>query len=260
MKVTLFALFVGLLLVGCEESSTPSDPSDSSTTPEVPESPKAIDLDDNETLEKIIAEAIDGNTLQERGNEGEKLVYEPNQHKPYTGWVKGMHDNGQIKILAQIKDGKRHGLGTGWYENGQKLLARNYKDGKPDGLGTFWYSNGQKETELNFKDDKIMSVVIWKPYGEKCPVTKIDKDGNGVMVAYNEDGTESSRSTYKDSKVVVMVAYNEDGTESSRLTFKDGKVVEDDVDLNRWLEESDLSVEELAPPTAPPPNPPTLDP
>jgi antitoxin component YwqK of YwqJK toxin-antitoxin module len=239
MKKLLAAMFVALLMVGCGEYPTPFGPAD---------------LDDKETLEKIIAEAIDGNTLQERGNEGEKLVYEPNQQKPYTGWVKGMHDNGQIKILAQIKDGKRHGLGTGWYENGQKLLARNYKDGKPDGLGTFWYSNGQKEIELNFKDGKLMSAEVWKPNGEKCPVTKIDKDGNGVMVAYNEDGTESSRSTYKDSKVVVMVAYNEDGTESSRLTFKDGKVVEDDVDLNRWLEESDLSVEELAPPTAPPPN------
>ena len=82
-------------------------------------------------------------------------------------------------------------------------------------------------------------------------MTKIDKDGNGVMVAYNEDGTESSRSTYKDSKVVVMVAYNEDGTESSRLTFKDGKVVEDDVDLNRRATTRPGSPA-LAPPTSAP--------
>jgi len=33
-------------------------------------------------------------------------------------------------------------------------------------------------------------------------VTKIDKDGNGFLVAYNEDGTESRRATYKDGQYV----------------------------------------------------------
>ena len=42
-----------------------------------------------------------------------------------------------------------------------------------------------------------MSAVHWKPNGEKCPVTNV-KDGNGVMVFYNEDGTEEFRYTYKD--------------------------------------------------------------
>ena len=203
----LITIVIGLLVAGCvgeekqggdsleyNQSSAETPPAKSLVVPKT-------DMGDKETRDKIIAEAIDGNTLQDRGNEGEKLVYEPNQQKPYTGWVKGMHDNGQIKILAQIKDGKRHGLGTGWYENGQKLLARNYKDGKPDGLGTFWYSNGQKEIELNSKDGKLMSAEVWKPNGEKCPVTNV-KDGNGVWVRYNEDGTELFRSTYKDSELV----------------------------------------------------------
>ena len=42
-----------------------------------------------------------------------------------------------------------------------------------------------------------MSVMVWKPNGEKCPVTNV-KDGNGVMVSYKEDGTEFDRVTYKD--------------------------------------------------------------
>ena len=108
MKAILFALFVALLMVGC---GTP-------------------DLDDKETRDKIIAEAIDGDTLQERGKDGEKLAYAPNQETPYTGWAKEMYDNGQIEMLAQIKDGKKDGLLTSWYENGQKRWERNYKDGK----------------------------------------------------------------------------------------------------------------------------------
>ena len=49
---------------------------------------------------------------------------------------------------------------------------------------------------------KLISAVFWKPNGEKCPVSKIDKDGNGVKVLYNEDGTELGRYTYKDGELV----------------------------------------------------------
>jgi antitoxin component YwqK of YwqJK toxin-antitoxin module len=43
--------------------------------------------------------------------------------------------------------------------------------------------------------------VTRKPNGEKCPVTNL-KDGNGVVVFYNEDGTEDFRFTYKDGERV----------------------------------------------------------
>ena len=86
MKKLLTALFVALLMVGCasEDDATPSDPVDSSTTPEVADSPKAIDLNDPETLDEIIAEAINYKKLQFRG----AISYAPNQQTPYTGWVK----------------------------------------------------------------------------------------------------------------------------------------------------------------------------
>jgi general secretion pathway protein G len=45
-----------------------------------------------------------------------------------------------------------------------------------------------------------MSAVAWKPNGEKCPVTNV-VDGSGVVVRYNEDGTENRRETYKDGKL-----------------------------------------------------------
>ena len=47
-----------------------------------------------------------------------------------------------------------------------------------------------------------MSSVVWKPNGEKCPVTNL-KDGNGIRVdAYYEDGTEVIRSVYKNGERV----------------------------------------------------------
>jgi antitoxin component YwqK of YwqJK toxin-antitoxin module len=180
MKKLLTAMFVALLMVGCGSP----------------------DLDDKETVDEIIAEAIDKSTLQFRGKEGEELNYAPNEQTPYTGWVKEMHDNGQINYLLQFKDGKPNGLVTGWYENGQKKEEINFKDGKPNGLGTRWYEDGQKKSEENFKDGKPWTAIAWKPNGEKCPVTKIDKDGNGVRVFYKDDGTEQIRWTYKNGEIV----------------------------------------------------------
>ena len=141
-----------------------------------PEVPK-IDLDDNETRNRIIAEAIDLEKLMERGYEvgGEKLAYAANQETLYSGWIKAMHGNGQVRRLGQFKDGE-------WVSS------------------TYYYSNGQKSSEYTHKDGKAMTVVRWKPNGEKCPVTNV-VDGNGVVVIYDDDGTEGYRQTYKDGKI-----------------------------------------------------------
>ena len=116
--------------------------------------------------------AVDLDKLQGRGKDGERLVYALNEQTPYTGWVKQMWRNGQIRLLAQ------------------------YKDGKKDGLGTEWCPNGQKKEEVTWKDRKQWTVVAWKPDGEKCPDTNV-VDGNGVLVAYDDDGTETWRCTLK---------------------------------------------------------------
>ena len=183
MKASLFALFVALLMVGCggeakkpAEDMTESNQSSAKTPPAKSLQVAKIDLDDRETRDKIIAEAIERDKLQKQGTKGEEL-YAPNDKAAYTGWVKLMYPNGQIMILGQIKDGKQ------------------------DGLVTKWYENGQKSQEENYKDYKLMSAVGWKPNGEKCPVTNV-KDGNGVWVWYKEDGTESFRKTYKNGEIV----------------------------------------------------------
>jgi len=136
-----------------------------------------MDLDDPETFDKFAAEAINDKKLQRRGKEGEALYYVRNQQTPYTGRAKGMRKNGQIRRLDQ------------------------YKDGKKDGLVQVWYENRQKRSEAKWKDGKLVTIVVWKPNGEKCPVTKV-VNGNGVRTWYNDDGTEDFRVTIKDGELV----------------------------------------------------------
>ena len=134
-------------------------------------------LDDPKVQDQIIAIAVQ--KLDKRDNvNGDRISYLPFQQVPYTGWKVSFYDNGQVEVLYQIKDGKLNGLWTDWYENGQKSGERNYKD------------------------SKMMSVEAWKPNGEKCPVTNV-KDGNGVLVIYNKDGTDLMRVTFKDGVIVL---------------------------------------------------------
>jgi antitoxin component YwqK of YwqJK toxin-antitoxin module len=161
-----------------------------------------VDLDDKETRNRIIAEAIDGNKLQNRGEKGEELLYAPNEQTPYTGWLKVMYENGQIKVLGQLKDGKPSRL-TQWYENGQKgseeinkagknVTARWYENGnkaerftvingQKHGPWTSWYENGLKKAELNWEGGELEGLyTLWYDNGLKAKEGSF-KDGKGGL-------------------------------------------------------------------------------
>ena len=129
--------------------------------------------------------------------EGEGNYKDGKKHGLYIEW----YENGQKREEGNYKEGNQDGLWTDWYENGQKWKEGTYKDGKEDGLWTKWYENGQKWAELNYRDGKLMETVQWKFNGEKCPGTNV-KNGNGILVWYNGDGSEWSHHTYKDGERV----------------------------------------------------------
>jgi antitoxin component YwqK of YwqJK toxin-antitoxin module len=114
-------------------------------------------------------------------------------------------DNGQKEYEANYKDGKLDGLETEWWGKGKKESEKNYKDGKKHGLETSWYFIGQKAYENIYKEGKLMFAKVWKPNGEKCPVTNV-QNGNGLWILYdgydNENMEEMFRYTYKDGEDV----------------------------------------------------------
>jgi antitoxin component YwqK of YwqJK toxin-antitoxin module len=119
MKI-LVLLFVALLVAGCGEKS----------------------LSDSK-IEKALEEAVLGDSLQERN----ELYYQPNKSKPYSGWVKEMHDSEQVAMLVQLKDGKLEGRSIAWHENGQKAGEGTFKDGELISA-KYWNSKGEEvETE-----------------------------------------------------------------------------------------------------------------
>jgi len=112
-----------------------------------------------------------------------------------------------------------------------------------------WYQNGQKMSEVYWKRGK-KSAVSWKPNGVKCLLTNL-KDGNGVLILYNEDGSKKLLETFRDGEkhgLEVLwlengrkeregnwkngeldgtwTKYNDDGTEAYRTIYKDGLVLQ----------------------------------
>ena len=63
------------------------------------------------------------------------------------------------------------------------------------------YDNGQVMLLGQCKDGKLMSAFAWKPNGKKCSVTNV-KDGNGIIVVFNDDGSERRRVAFNDGKRV----------------------------------------------------------
>tara|TARA_B100000676_G_C17853031_1_gene719205 strand:+ start:318 stop:842 length:525 start_codon:yes stop_codon:yes gene_type:complete len=173
MNIVLTSLSLALLLVGCREA----------------------DVDDSRGRTEI----IDQSKLKIRKG----VTYLLPDETPFTGRGAGFYESEQKKWECSFKDGLQDGLWIFWHENGQKIEEINYKDGKYDGHCIFYNEggNGQKEREVNYKSNKPVTAIHWKPNGEKCPVTNL-KDGNGVVVSYNKDGTESSRTAYKDGERV----------------------------------------------------------
>lgn len=166
------------------------------------------DLDDKAIRDKIVAEASDygAGLLEWREKEGEQLAYLPDTQKPFSGWLKNLHGNGEVAGLTQFLNGKVEGVSMSWYENGQKSKQSNWKNGKQEGLRTEWHGNGLKSSEDTFNNGKKNgSIARWYASGKKKTEEQF-KNGlrEGLHVLWDEFGNKVSETTYKDGVVMDL--------------------------------------------------------
>ena len=244
-RVTLFALIVALLMVGCGESAKP---------------PQGVDMTDTAPKKDAIETAVKWSKLQDRSG----VTYLPNMDRPFSGYAKREYENEQIEVLAQFKDGyvvrvkqwlengtprwdfgfiegNRGIEGIPWKEEGEAI-----NKGPKDGPEIFWHENGQKKSEGNYKDKVIHGPAIgWHKNGQKAYEANYIKDKeDGLSTEWYENGQIKLKIQFKDVMALsadawkpngekcpvtnlkggngVVVIYNADGTEDFRDTYKDG--------------------------------------
>ncbi len=171
---------------------------------EVPPEPLEPDLEDPATRANILEKALDLAKLERRGEPGEQLWHAVDGKSPYSGWAKSFFSSGQLKSLNQLGAGKLDGFLLQWHENGQKKKKGRFRANEEEGKWILWHSNGQMQQEGMYEVGKLMSVSVWSPSGEKCPVSQLD-NGSGVVVWYRPDGRESFRSTYENGVEVARL-------------------------------------------------------
>lgn len=124
---------------------------------------------------------------------------------PFCKW----HENGLIREQGYFQGGdKLFGPFTSWNEKGRKTREGRFKEGTKDGLWTHWYQNGRISARVAWQEGGFQRVEVWKPNGEKCSVTNFT-NGNGEIVYYKEDGTESFRRTFRDGNSPRPLKVNE---------------------------------------------------
>ena len=75
-----------------------------------------------------------------------------------NGILREYHDNGNLYIEYNYKDGKRHGEQKRWYENGKVEIIYYYNMGKLEGKQSKWHKNGTIKSELIYKNDKLNGI------------------------------------------------------------------------------------------------------
>lgn len=148
------ALFIAVcllaMLCGCEDDKR-SRRSKSSRSDDTSE------LDNPKSRNRILAAAVDFDELEERDDSGEDLWYHGRSRTPFSGWIKGDHDNGELFSLESCKNGKVHGFFTTWYENGKKRSEGHFKYGKADGRWIMYTESGREQLRQTYKNGELIS-------------------------------------------------------------------------------------------------------
>ena len=91
------------------------------------------------------------------------------------------HNNGNVEIIGNYKNGEREGEWKDYYENGKLAIIDNYKNGKREGEWKFYHENGKLGGIGNYKNGKQEGE--WKYYHENGKLASI---GNIKMESQKE--------------------------------------------------------------------------
>ena len=70
--------------------------------------------------------------------ENKRLYNNRAPHKDGNVW-KWFHENGQLNLICEMKNGKKDGVDKGFYDNGDKMSIVHYKNGKKHGKLKFYH-------------------------------------------------------------------------------------------------------------------------
>lgn len=119
----------------------------------------------------------------------------------FSGEIKDMWPNHQIKSIQRVINGKREGLSETFYPNGKKESTRWYTNGEKDSLHSGWWENGNKKFEYHFKNGNY----------------------NGLFTEWYQSGKQLQQVMYANGKELYGKGWRESGKLYMNFVMKDGR-------------------------------------
>jgi len=94
--------------------------------------------------------------------ENRRLYNNGAPHKEDNVW-KWFHENGQLNLICEMKNGKKDGVEKGFYDTGEIRTVIHYKNGIRDGKLKSYHANF---TEEKFRNNRIETWKNGKLHGE----------------------------------------------------------------------------------------------
>ena len=223
MKSFLCILVYLVFIVGCWDS-IPSDKKGTNSSNNQNDAPDS---------------SVEWSKLQNRNG----IAYLPNSTNPFTGYGMLNFENGQVEVLAQIKDGYVTRLKQ-WKENGiqrwevgfkpksmgiENIPFESFEDISLEnrhGYSMVQFNNGQLKGESNWKNGKKNgSWIGWYQNGQIHRKSNwVEGNLNGLQLAWYENGERKWRANWKNGhKHGICFGWFPDGRKKWESYYKDDK-------------------------------------
>ncbi|MFP6855512.1 MAG: toxin-antitoxin system YwqK family antitoxin [Opitutales bacterium] len=184
------------------------------------------------------------------------VLYDIESNETINGYVKDLSDDG-VRILYQVKNGKRNGEFLGWYPNGLQQIQGSFLNGKEHGAWTTWDENGSKTWEGHRKNGKLHgNVTRWFHSGFK-KTEGFYENGlkSGEEIVWHRNGHVWQRRTYgKGKKEGRWTFFDNTGRLIMEEIYRDDQLIDSKKLPDFWLQPG---VRAPAPADSPPPASPT---
>ena len=107
------------------------------------------------------------------------------------------HDNGQLKAISSLKNGKRHGKAYFYSENGSLKSKCYFENGLRQGEGMFYYPNHIIEQYVLYHNDTIIKSATYRNDGTLEIVKKYNSKGKLIDYNYYLDSGRIDPDPYK---------------------------------------------------------------
>ncbi|MEQ8415838.1 MAG: DUF4375 domain-containing protein [Imperialibacter sp.] len=147
----------------------------------------------------------------------------------YTGTVKSLYKNGNVKDIFNLTNGVINGTFTSYNENGKERSLNNYENGEQVGEQKLWYEDGTLKSKIVIDSERNKTKEEYYPNGQLKKLEHTDKkdEKKGVYKEWWDNGQLKELSEFIGNieRVGPWTKYHKDGHLEMEAEFKNGDVL-----------------------------------